>query len=155
MAGRLKPRMKATELKQRMVQFGSICRQAGLRITPQRVAVYEELISTVEHPSADEICQKVRVRHPNVSLDTVNRTLLTFSEKGIAGTLPGSGDARRFDGNVSSHQHFKCTRCGKVSDIDYDSLDKIEIPPQLTKGFEIKRKSICFEGLCPECLDRG
>ena len=55
-------------------------RQVGLKITPQRLAVYKALIQTDTHPTAEEVYQMVRQELPNISLDTVNRTLLTPAE---------------------------------------------------------------------------
>ena len=62
--------------EERLLSFESVCREHGLSITPQRVAIYKELISSSEHPSAITIFNKVREYYPNISLDTVNRTLL-------------------------------------------------------------------------------
>jgi Fur family peroxide stress response transcriptional regulator len=76
------------------------CREAGLKITPQRLAVYKVLLGSAEHPSAEAVFRKAREVLPNISLDTVNRTLLTLSEIGAALVVEGSGDAKRFDGNL-------------------------------------------------------
>ena len=85
--------------------FKDTCRKAGLKITPQRLAVYQILVQSKDHPSAEVLYRKIREQMPNISLDTVNRTLLTLANIGVAFTVEGSGDVRRYDGNMENHQH--------------------------------------------------
>jgi len=101
-------RGKRDKLKEKMNAFQKKCREAGLKVTPQRMAVYKVLIESKQHPSAEMVCRKVREVIPNISLDTVNRTLLTLARIGAASIVEGSGDVKRFDGCLETHQHFKC-----------------------------------------------
>ncbi len=137
--------------EQKMLDFQETCRQAGLKVTPQRKAVYKALIESKEHPSADMIYRKVRADLGEISLDTVNRTLLTLSEIGAAFTVEGSGDAKRFDGNLSPHQHFKCLKCKSVIDFHHKDFDDIKIPKDICKNYKIIRKSVYLEGICDKC----
>ncbi|MCK5563953.1 MAG: transcriptional repressor [Planctomycetes bacterium] len=137
--------------EQKMLDFEEICRNAGLKVTPQRRAVYKALIESKEHPSADMIFRKVRADLGEISLDTVNRTLLTLSEIGAAFTVEGSGDAKRFDGNLSPHQHFKCLKCKSVIDFHHKDFDDIKIPKDICKNYKILRKSVYLEGFCDKC----
>jgi Fur family peroxide stress response transcriptional regulator len=126
------------------------CREAGLKVTPQRVGIYEVLVRSQDHPSVEQLHRAVRGRFPNISLDTVNRALHTINEMGLAHTVEGTGDARRYDGVLEDHQHFKCLRCRKVVDI-FD-VPNGDIPTPLNlEGFSILRKSIYFEGICDRC----
>jgi len=75
-----KNKINSVELEEKMRQFQVRCKAAGLKITPQRIEIYRELLLTDEHPSAEMMYEKVRKTLPNISLDTVNRTLLTFNE---------------------------------------------------------------------------
>ncbi|NIT41784.1 MAG: transcriptional repressor, partial [Gammaproteobacteria bacterium] len=102
--------------EERLLSFESICREHGLSITPQRVAIYKELLSSLEHPSAIMIYKKVSEYYPNISLDTVNRTLLTFHKIGLAKAVGGTGDPKRFDPNLEPHHHFRCISCGEIID---------------------------------------
>ena len=85
------------ELDRKIEWFENQCRQAGLKVTPQRTAVYQELLRTQEHPSAELLHRKLRKKFPSISLDTVNRTLLTLNEIGVAHIVEGSGDVKRYD----------------------------------------------------------
>lgn len=144
-------RGKSGELKKKMQDLRIKCRQAGLKITPQRMAVYKALIQTNEHPSAEMVFRKVKKVIPNISLDTVNRTLLTLSEIGAAFVVEGSGDPKRFDANLQSHQHFKCIKCKRIFDFHHEPFDKIEVPASISKKFTVLRKTVYLEGICNLC----
>jgi Fur family transcriptional regulator, peroxide stress response regulator len=137
--------------KDKMAEFQELCRKAGLKVTPQRLEIYKELINTKEHPSADMLWQKVRKTFPSISLDTVNRTLLTLSKIGAAFVVEGSGDVKRFDGGMTVHQHFRCTQCRRIIDFHHKPFDSIAVPPELEQGFLIVRKTVYLEGICRYC----
>ena len=132
-------------------QFQATCREAGLRVTPQRVAVYRALLETDAHPSAETVFRQVRRIFPSISLDTVNRTLLTLSDIGAAFIVEGSGDAKRFDGNQDDHQHFKCIRCKRIMDFHHKPFDQMAAPPDLPAGYTVLRTTVYVEGLCDAC----
>jgi Fur family transcriptional regulator, peroxide stress response regulator len=131
--------------------FRQVCRDKGLKVTPQRTAVYRALVETDQHPSAESVFQRVREVFPNISLDTVNRTLLTLNEVGLALAVEGSGDAKRFDGDTGHHQHFKCIRCKRIIDFHYEPFDEISVPESLVGKFTVLRTTVYVEGLCDKC----
>ena len=137
--------------KDRLQVFESVCREHGLNITPQRVAIFRELISSSEHPSAITIFNKVRGYYPNISLDTVNRTLMTIQEIGMAKVVESSGDPKRFDPNLEPHHHFRCVKCGKIVDFTNESFDGLKIPPEIEEKFVIINKRVHMEGFCDKC----
>ena len=120
-------------------------------MTPQRIAIYRELVKTNEHPSAEMLCEKVREVFPSISLDTVNRTLLTLNDIGAAFIVEGSGDAKRFDGGLDEHQHFKCVKCKRVIDFSHAPFNNIEVPQEMEEMFVVLRKSVYLEGICDLC----
>jgi Fur family peroxide stress response transcriptional regulator len=141
-------------LQQKLNAFKAKCRQAGLKITPQRTAVYKMLLETDKHPSAEMVFQRVRQVFPSISLDTVNRTLLTLAEIGAAFVVEGSGDAKRFDGNLEAHQHFKCIKCKRIVDFHHKAFDNIPVPKALSNRFTVLRKTVYFEGICDLCAGK-
>ncbi len=143
--------ISSADLETKTGWFTSLCKKTGLRVTPQRVAIYRELVKTDEHPSAEMLHAKVRRTYPNISLDTVNRTLLTLNEIGAAFVVEGSGDAKRFDGGLEKHQHFKCTKCKRVIDFCHEPFDNIVLPAEIEGRFTVLRKSVYLEGICDKC----
>jgi len=130
------------------------CRAHGLKVTPQRIAIYRALVEMDEHPSAETLHRKVRTVFPRVSLDTVNRTLLTLAEIGAASVVEGSGDVRRFDGKPGKHQHFKCVACKRIVDFHHKAFDRIKVPADIGKRFTVLRTTVYLEGICDVCRKR-
>jgi Fur family peroxide stress response transcriptional regulator len=131
--------------------FESICSEHGLSITPQRVAIYKELVSSSAHPSAVTIFNKIRRYYSNISLDTVNRTLLTFHQLGLAKIVESSGDPKRFDPNLDPHHHFRCIACGDIFDFRNDAYDDLKPPPKIEKKFVITGQIVHLKGYCDRC----
>lgn len=147
----LKSNVNNSRLKEKMDAFQTKCRAAGLRVTPQRTTVYQQLVKSKEHPSADMLYRRVRKTLPNISLDTVNRTLLTLAEIGAAFIVEGSGDAKRFDGQLNNHQHFKCIKCKRIIDFYHKPFDNIQVPAGIKEKFRVLRKTVYLEGICDAC----
>lgn len=127
------------------------CREYGLRITPQRTAVYEELCRSGTHPTAEELHAGVRRRFANISLDTVNRTLLTFARIGLIEIIEGYGGPRRYDPNRTLHHHLHCLRCGTVVDFYHEEYDTLAVPAHLKHKFKVLSKKVILQGTCGPC----
>lgn len=134
-----------------MDRFIQLCKAHGLKVTPQRAAVYTALSTSKEHPSADRIHKSLLDAFPNISLDTVNRTLLTFARLNIIQVVEGYGDPRRFDPDLEDHHHFYCLGCNKIVDFRDPDLDRLELPRDIVENFTITGKRICLTGYCREC----
>jgi len=148
-------KLTADMLKEKLDAFRNKCAQAGLKITPQRIAVYKALLETTQHPSAEMIFESIRKTFPSISLDTVNRTLLTLNKIGVAFIVEGSGEPKRFDANLQAHQHFKCIKCKKIIDFHHEPFDNISVPADIEKKFTILRKTVYLEGFCDLCRGNG
>lgn len=151
----VKTARNSDKLKQKMDAFAAGCRAAGLKVTPQRTAVYKMLAESEEHPSAEMVYRKVRKTFANISLDTVNRTLLTLSEIGMAFVVEGSGGAKRFDSNLRTHQHFRCVKCSRIVDFHHQPFDNITAPKNISKKFLVFRSTVYLEGLCDLCKKKS
>ena len=126
----------------------------GLKITPQRTAIYEELLKAKDHPSADMIYKRIAKKIPNISFDTVNRTLLTFSKIGITNIVEGYGQPKRYDPDMDIHHHFRCIQCNSIIDFQNEIYDNIAVPEEINKRFTVLHKKVVLEGLCDKCSGR-
>jgi len=131
--------------------FSKECRRHNLRVTPQRTAIFRELAKAKSHPSADEMFQAVRKEFPNISYDTVNRTLLTFSRIGLINLVEGHTTPRRFDPDLSSHHHFHCQQCGRIIDFCNSDFDDLTIPSSLLREFDVTSSRVVLRGICKAC----
>jgi Fur family peroxide stress response transcriptional regulator len=143
--------MQTTDYQAWMTIFRNKCREHNLKITPQRTAIYKELIKARDHPSTLTIFKKVRKIFPGISFDTVNRTLLTFSEIGMVSVVEGYGQPRRFDSDTELHHHFRCVKCNAIVDFHSKPFDRIRIPEAIRKRFAILNKRVILEGICDKC----
>ena len=126
-----------------------------MRMTSQREIILKELQDSHQHLSADELYERVKKIMPRISLATVYRNLETLSEAGIIGKLEISGRQKRFDYDVSDHDHIYCVQCHRVDNI---KLDRNSVQPPSaasSKGYTIAGFRVEFAGLCPACRKKN
>jgi len=99
-------------------------REKGFRVTPQRLAVCEFVLSSKDHPTVDQAYQAVQKRHPTISLATVYQTLHLLTEIGMLQELGISNGVSRYDPNSSPHVNVVCKNCGKIQDYESESARK-------------------------------
>ncbi len=134
-----------------MDHFFDFCKKIDLKITPQRCAVYKKLVQLKIHPTAEQMYQAVKKEFPNVSFDTVNRTLLTFAEIGLVEVVQTKGASRRFDAILDSHHHFNCVSCGKIIDFHHKGYDRLKVPENLQDECTVFAQRVVLTGLCGKC----
>lgn len=144
--------MEAANRQQRLEQFVAACRASGLSVTSQRQAVYEAVLDSGEHPTADAVFDAVRPRLPSISRTTVYRVLDRLVDLGVIEKACSPGSVARFDAVTDRHHHLVCVRCDRVFDLDEDKVKlDIELPPVHADEFDIRDYSIRFTGICVEC----
>ena len=131
-------------------ELTEIFRSQGLKVTPQRQAIFRALHTSSVHPTADTVFDTVRAEMPTISLRTVYQTLNDLAAMGELHAVDlGTGSAR-FDPNTSPHHHLVCTVCGRVDDLDAE-FPGVTIPRGNPLGFEVTATEIVFRGRCHEC----
>jgi len=129
-------------------------RKAKLKITPQRVAILGKLADNHDHPTADAIYQKIKQKLPNISFDTVNRTLISFAQSGVIKIAEGQGGAKRYDPMTEPHHHFHCVRCNKIIDFTNKEYDQIKLPESITNKHQVLGQKIVLDGICQDCKNK-
>ncbi len=137
--------------KQMLDEFRGRCKIHHLRMTPQRVAIYEELIKSCDHPRTEDIFHKVRMRFPDISIDTVYRTITTFSQIGLVNVVEGYGEAKRYDPDTQLHHHFRCIECGRIVDFVEENFDRLRVPNRIKQKYNVLGLKVIIEGLCKKC----
>ena len=138
-------------------------RTAGLKMTPQRMAIVREVAADQSHPSAQELFDRLRPSMPTMSFATVYNTLAALCGAGLGTSLSLAPGSTRFDPNMHPHDHVVCDRCGAVRDV----LDPVPTrartsshalartwPRALARtspGFTVRVVEQIFRGLCREC----
>lgn len=126
----------------------------GFRMTPQRIAILEEVREAGGHMTAAEITDRVRQKHPSISVGTVYRTLNSFAERGVILEFPFGNQASRFDGRNERHDHVHCTVCGTLRDVEVPSALLAHQVAAEQSGYDIQEHQTIFSGICPNCQKR-
>src|SRR5271163_1700875 len=135
----------------RMEHFADRCRQGGLAVTPQRLAIVEALLATTDHPRAEAIFESVRKLHPHISLATVHRTLETLCQIGEARKVTTLHDSARYDGNLAPHHHVVCVRCRRIRDVEIPELEQVLRGRAAIGDFKVLGSSLEIQAVCSEC----
>lgn len=140
-------------LKERVSEFIDRSKELGLKVTPQRIAIYRELAGTDQHPSTETIYKKIQDYYPNISLTTVYRTLETFEKLGLISVVNVLYNAARYDANLTPHNHVVCTECKKIEDFYDESLSNLDVSEMTLNEYSIKGYSILLNGVCKDCRE--
>ncbi|OGW38004.1 MAG: transcriptional repressor [Nitrospirae bacterium GWD2_57_9] len=127
-------------------------RDRGLKLTPQRIAIFDYLEGNKAHPSADEIYKAVAKKFPTMSFATVYNTLTAMKDRGAIREVTIDPSRKRYDPDTMNHNHLICIGCKRVFDVPrtYD----LELPARLRNEFTVLANHVEFRGLCPECRKR-
>jgi Fur family transcriptional regulator, peroxide stress response regulator len=99
--------------------------QAGLKITPQRIAVLEAVIDLRNHPTAENVMDFIKANHPNIATGTVYKTLETFVEKGLIKKVKTDRDIMRYDAITEPHHHLYSSASDRIEDFIDPELHRI------------------------------
>lgn len=146
-------RRDAATIQQHLDEMVRRCRDAGMNVTPQRLAVYRALLEAPDHPSPETLYARLRGVMPSLSLATVYKALDALGRLGFVSEVSVLSATKRFDANNDHHHHLVCTRCNKVLDYYDDALDTIR-PRRKIDGFVPREVRIQILGVCDDCSRR-
>jgi len=106
-------------------EFSKILTEKGLKVTIQRLAVYEALCRERVHPTSENIISIISEKYPSISAGTVYKTLDTFVEHKIIKRVKTDSDVMRYDSVLDRHHHLYCEENDRISDYYDEELDKI------------------------------
>ena len=101
-------------------ELTALFRSRGLRVTPQRQAIFRALTHATQHPTAEGVYAAVSTELPTISLRTVYQTLNDLSAMGELSVLNLGTGSTRFDPNLEPHHHLVCDVCGRIEDLRHE-----------------------------------
>lgn len=133
------------DLKQELID-------AGIRPSVQRLAIFEYVRQSCQHPTAEVVYEALCDELGSLSLTTVYNTLKLFVDAGLISMLTIDDTFRCFDGNRNYHAHFRCNHCGCIVDMDMkkDFISLVEG----VEGYEVTDAQLYLKGLCPVCIKK-
>lgn len=140
-------KISVAEIKNRLAE-------KDLKITPQRMAILEAIYQLNNHPTAENIIEYIRQKHPNIATGTVYKVLETMVENGLVKKVTTDKDVMRYDGILESHHHLYCSSCDLIEDYHDNELDdllKKYFENKNLPGFEIEEFVLQIKGSFNKC----
>jgi len=124
-------------------------KNAGLKVTPQRLAILEAVYALENHPSAENIIEYIRKTHPNIATGTVYKVLDTLVENQLIEKVKTEKDIMRYDGVIERHHHLYCSESDRIDDYLDGELDRMlekYFQKKGIPGFQIKEIKVHING---------
>lgn len=122
----------------------------GLRVTPQRYAIYASLKARNDHPSAELLLEDLNQHFPTSSQATVYNSLQTLCEVGLVREVLLEHGIVRYDANVQPHHHAICRQCGRIDDLPWSTFPALDL--EVVEGsFQPECYEVTVQGVCGCC----
>lgn len=142
-------------MKQKLLsqEFRDLCERVGWKFTFQRFAIYKLLKNNFAHPSADMIRAQLLPDYPSISRDSVYRIMCDFAQQGIISKMDDVTQVR-FDSNSERHDHFICSKCGKIVDFQIANIEGL-LPANIQDFGNYNNIEIRVTGICCDCQKKS
>ena len=133
--------------------FRSFVTKKGLRNTPEREKILEEIFASPEHFDVDELYMSLHRKRSKVSKASIYRNIPLIMECGLI------REAWHEDGHMhyeavrgqDHHCHLRCVKCGKVIEFVAEDLKETEKRLSEAYRFKIIDRRLDFTGYCSDC----
>lgn len=132
--------------------FTEILKEKKLKITPQRIAILEELEKN-GHSSVDDIFNGIKPKVPSVSLATVYKNILALQNVNILKSVKTPTHKQKYEINIKPHVHLFCKICENLEDFAIDTNDFQEYCKKESGYHCIEEASILLTGICNNCAN--
>jgi len=105
--------------------FREKLQEIGLKVTPQRVAIYEAIVKLKNHQTAENVIEYIKLNHPNISIGTVYKVLDSLVENELLKKVKTEKDIMRYDAVLSNHHHLYCAETDRIEDYEDENLNKL------------------------------
>lgn len=123
--------------------------ELGIKSTLPRTVIYQTLLKSHSHPTAEELYAGISKKYPGVSLATVYKTLDMLVKNSLANKVVTDEDRVRYDARTDQHIHLYCEKTGKIQDYDDPELEQL-VDRYFAKkgiaGFSIRQVQINING---------
>ena len=105
--------------------FREKLQEKGLKVTPQRVAIYEAIVKLKNHPTAENVIEYIKANHQNISVGTVYKVLDSLVENQLLKKVKTEKDIMRYDAVLSNHHHLYCAETDRIEDYEDAKLNTL------------------------------
>jgi len=139
------------------VKFRDYLESKGLKFTPERRAILEEVFSLHKHFDADQLYESLRKRDEHLSRATIYRTLPLLVESNLIREVFHCQDKISYEHifGHEHHDHIICIKCGKIVEFKDDRIERLQEEICKRYGFRPVEHRLGIKGYCKECQPRG
>ena len=136
-----------------LTDFKQAIRNEKLKVTPQRLAVIENILDHPGHRECEEIFDDLKAKNIHVSRATIYRTLDLLVKYRFARKLDiGEGKARYENrSDEEHHDHIICTKCGKITEFCNNEIEAIQKEICQSAGAQIVAHQHQWFVICKDC----
>jgi Fur family peroxide stress response transcriptional regulator len=124
------------------------------RATRQLDATLRVLMLSDAHPTAEQVFHAVRAELPAVGRGTVYRNLGKLVAAERVRLVHVHDRCARYDARLDPHDHFVCTRCTMLLDVDHGRA-KLGPGRGRVRGHRVDRRTLTYFGVCRHCEGKG
>jgi Fur family peroxide stress response transcriptional regulator len=132
-----------------MTIYTNLLKEYDLKVTPQRVAIVEELYKN-GHMNIDDLYKKLLSKFPSVSLATIYKNINAMVEKVFLSEVKIPNTKSVYELVKTEHAHLVCSCCGYIEDVMLDASTVLDEASKLS-SFKINSTNIVLTGICPNC----
>ncbi len=132
-----------------MISVQEKLKEKGLKVTPQRMAIYNAVVKLNNHPTVENIVDSIKIEYPSVSVGTVYKVLNVLVENGLLRKVKSEKDIMRYDAMMEHHHHLYCNATDRIEDYEdmqLDTLVKDYFNRKKIKGFKIQEVKLQITG---------
>jgi Fur family ferric uptake transcriptional regulator len=140
--------MEMTATGDRAARYAAQLREAGVRMTRQRVVILNVLAETDDHPDANAIFHRAVGKDPSISLSTVYRTMRVLERSGaIHRHAFEDGRARFEQAGSAHHDHLIDIETGRVIEFRSERIEELQAEIARELGYDIVRHKLELYGV--------
>jgi len=132
-----------------MFNSSILLKEYDLKVTPQRVAIVEELYKN-GHMNVDDLYKNLLKKFPSISLATIYKNVNAMVEKIFLNEVKIPEAKSVYELTKEDHSHLVCSSCGKIEDF-YMDTKVLENSLPSSSNFRIERTEVIFTGTCCSC----
>ncbi len=132
-----------------MFNSSILLKEYNLKVTPQRVAIVEELYKN-GHMNIDDLYKNLLEKFPSISLATIYKNVNAMVEKIFLNEVKVPDAKTVYELVKEEHSHLVCSLCGKIEDIIIDT-SVLNNSLASISNFKIDNTEVVFQGTCEKC----
>jgi len=140
-------------MSHQQLDYRARMRESGFRVTPQRQLILDAICEGGGHTTLPDIYARVHAKAPDISRATVYRALDFFCKLGLVVAADIGGEHTVYEiAGATRHHHLACRKCGKVEQIDLQTMEALFVTVEREQGFKVDMDHIVLLGICKRCL---